>query len=34
MSDTGIRAGEELTCDYRIGDVAPFYGVNGASPHE
>lgn len=21
-----IAAGEEITCDYRIGDVAPFYG--------
>ena len=21
-----IGAGEEITCDYRIGDVAPFYG--------
>lgn len=21
-----IRRGEELTCDYRVGDVAPFYG--------
>jgi hypothetical protein len=23
-----IEAGEESTCDYRIGDVAPFYGLN------
>ena len=25
-----IRQGEELTCDYRIGDVAPFYGFPAA----
>jgi hypothetical protein len=23
-----IEAGEELTCDYRIGDIQPFYGFN------
>lgn len=23
-----IEPGEEITCDYRIGDVAPFYGFN------
>ena len=26
-----IEAGEEITCDYRIGDVQPFYGFQQAA---